>query len=41
MEICLPPLDLRAKFTKTEIEAKALELMVSVVLFFLFFWRRK
>lgn len=33
MEICLPPLDLRAKYTKTEIEAKALELMVSVFIF--------
>lgn len=30
MESCLQPLDFRAKYTKTEIETKALELNVSI-----------
>lgn len=35
MESCLQPLDFRAKYTKTEIETKALELNVSTQLFFI------
>jgi hypothetical protein len=31
MESCLQPLDFRTKYTKTEIEAKGLELKVSAI----------